>query len=81
MFFSFASCSKKEEKKPDDIPETTAYSEPETTLAVSPDVSESETEVNPEESTAPAEETSAPADDPSQWTNEQIIEFYKAAAT
>ncbi len=79
MAFSFTSCSKKEET-PDNIPETNGYSEPETTLAPSPDVTESVSSETAEETTAVEQSTSALADDPSQWTNEQIIDFYKKAA-
>ena len=84
MLLAFTACS-------DDKNEETAG----TTAAITqdgeenaPDVTESEntdsgsTDVsaNGEDSTATSEESTAPLADPSTWTNEEIVEFYKAAA-
>lgn len=79
MVFSFASCNKKDEI-PDNIPETKSYSDPETTVALSSDSTETTNAENDEKTTEAEESTSALIDDPSQWTDEEIINFYKKAA-
>ena len=82
MIFALASCG--DEKQTDSPSATESYSEEvQTTLA------EETPDVQPEETTASeiageaAEETTTAVDaaaDPSQWTNEEIVDFYKKAA-
>lgn len=83
MLFAFAACK---DNTSDETVTTTSStveivettSQPEETSAVVP----SENTDVTEESTTAAETTTVPvSDDPSEWTNEEIIEFYKAAAT
>lgn len=79
MAFSFASCDKKQEK-PDDTPETNSYSKPETTDTLLPNYTENTgAEVTTSISSDVTNTTLSP-DDPSEWTKEEIIEFYKKAA-
>lgn len=78
MLFAFASCS--DDKKDDDVKtELVTDSEGEyVTEIVTEAPSESGTESSTEGTTlAPV---SLPSDDPSAWTDEEIVEFYKAAA-
>lgn len=86
FIFAFASCKKGEDNNDDVRTELVTDSEGE---AVTDNEGEYVTEIVTQ---APSnEETStegttlapvtAPSDDPSAWTDEQIIEFYKAAAT
>lgn len=79
MAFSFASCDKKQEK-PDDIAETNRYSEPETTDTLLPDYTENTSADVSATISSDVTNTTLSADDPSQWTKEEIIEFYKKAA-
>ncbi len=81
MIFAFAACGKND--KPDDA-QTTANVEQQGTSAESnvPVTNENgEAVTNAEGQTEIATETPSLPDDPSQWTDEQIVEFYKAAAT
>ena len=81
MIFAFAACGKNE--KTDDA-QTTANVEQQGTSAESnvPVTNENgEAVTNAEGQTEIATETPSLLDDPSQWTDEQIVEFYKAAAT
>lgn len=82
MLFAFAACKDNASDETttttsaDEIVETT--SRPEETSAVVP----SENTDVTSETTTSAEETTLPLSaDPSQWTNDEIIEVYKAAAT
>ena len=79
MFLSFVSCNSKNNTQPDTT-ESTSLTDP----AVSethgnPSVSESNTTEIPE-NTSNVSETSAVSSDPSEWTKEEIIDFYKEAA-
>lgn len=82
MIFALASCGGEKQTDSPSVTESNSE-EVQTTLA------EETPDVQPEETTAPeiageaAEETTTVLDaaaDPSQWTNEEIIEFYKNAA-
>lgn len=79
MFLSFVSCNSKNNTQPDTT-ESTSLTDP----AISethgnPSVSESNTTEIPE-NTSNVSETSAVSSDPSEWTKEEIIDFYKEAA-
>ena len=79
MFLSFVSCNSKSNTQPDTT-ESTSLTDP----AISethgnPSVSESNTTEIPE-NTSNVSETSAVSSDPSEWTKEEIIDFYKEAA-
>lgn len=79
MLIAFAACGAKN----DEIPETTESTSYEETQAVeTSEKTDDSTEVlidEPTSSTDVTESTTALAD-PSEWTNEEIIEFYKKAA-
>ncbi len=83
MIFVFASCNN-DNNNPEETQTTAANVEKQET----PSENNSEPATNnngevPTNTENPSEAVSEPvslADDPSQWTNEQIIEFYKAAA-
>ncbi len=83
MLLSFAACG--ETKKPDNNPTTDAATQDadvQTTDSTQTQAPETQTTADGETVTADpttAETTTAPAD-PSTWTKEQIIEYYKAAA-
>lgn len=85
MLLAFTACS---DDKNEETAGTTAAAITESGEENAPDVTESEntdsgsTDVssNGEDSTATSEESTAPLTDPSTWTNEEIVEFYKAAA-
>ena len=85
MLFSFAACGNKTETTETTNPDVTEVAgnvtaEKETVTFVDENgevVVADTTEVS-EETTAP--EVTMPSDDPSTWTTEQIVEFYKAAA-
>ncbi len=92
MLFAFASC-KDNADNPQNTPVAVTDSKGETVTNNAGEVltkpADTEISVNAEESTAGAETTAPettlapvtiPASDPSEWTNEEIIEFYKAAA-
>lgn len=77
MAFSFASCGKKDDL-PTTIPQTDDYSETET-------IQEPADIITAESSTAESTDTSGTtavtvAADPSEWSKEEIIDFYKKAA-
>lgn len=83
MVFAFAACNKND-NKPEETKPTETVSQQET---VSDKTEVPVTDANGENVT-PSENQSEVAsepvslpDDPSQWTTEQIVEFYKAAAT
>ena len=81
MIFAFAACNK-EEPKPDETISTTAAQQEnsaENTEIPSADVNGETVEPTEGASEVATEPVSLPAD-PSTWTDEQIIEFYKAAA-
>lgn len=79
MFLSFVSCNSKNNVQPDTT-ESTSLTDP----AVSethgnPSVSGTNT-TELSENTSNVSETSAVSSDPSEWTKEEIIDFYKKAA-
>lgn len=81
MIFAFAACGKDE--KPDEAQTTANVEQQDTPTENSePMTNENgETVTNAEIPSELASELVSLPDDPSQWTDEQIIEFYKAAAT
>ncbi len=88
MLVAFAACNKNSGEdtttttlsESDNVSETQAA---ETTVAdLTTEPASENTTVDSSETTAAAETTTvAPSDDPSKWTDEEIIAFYKAAAT
>ncbi len=84
MTFAFASCG--EEKQASDLTTTAIPVQEETTDAAEevtvPDTEENTEAVTENTSDISEESTTAPQTitDPSQWTNEEIIDFYKNAA-
>ncbi len=82
MVFAFAACNKND-NKPDETKPTETVSQQETPSENNdaPSTNGSgETVTSSENQSEPASELVSLPDDPSQWTDEQIIEFYKAAA-
>lgn len=82
MILTFTACG--EEKKPDE--QTTGRTEISEVItdSVSTDLTETEAETEttePDEEESSTEEETTLSADPANWTDEQIVEFYKAAAT
>lgn len=81
MIFVFASCNN--DKNPDETLTTTNAQQQEMPSENNGEPSTNgnvETVTNAENQSEPVSELISLPDDPSQWTDEQIIEFYKAAA-
>lgn len=81
MVFAFAACNN--DKKPEETQTTANVEQQENPSENNGELSTDANgeNVNPSESQSePASELVSLPDDPSQWTDEQIIEFYKAAA-
>ena len=90
MLISFTACGKNTEKETTTVPDSTSYSQtpeadipekitktaiPENTDVDTSDVSTDTTDISGEATTAVQA-----AANPSQWTNEEIVDFYKKAA-
>ncbi len=87
MLVAFAACSKNGGEdttttatQSDNISETQAVETTDADLTTEP-ASESTTADSSETTTAAETTTAVPSDDPAKWTDEEIIAFYKAAAT
>lgn len=82
MVFAFAACNKNDNKPEETKPtETVSQQETPSENNDAPSTNGSgETVTSSENQSEPASELVSLPDDPSQWTDEQIIEFYKAAA-
>ncbi len=80
MVFAFASCNN--DKKPEETQTTTVEQDTPSGNSNEPSTNNNgETVTSAENQSEPSSELASLPDDPSQWTDEQIIEFYKAAAT
>lgn len=78
MLVSFASCNAKKDPQPEDV-KTDPVTETQYINAENTNLS-AEITTDDTTGTSDVSETSALPDDPSQWTKEEIIEFYKKAA-
>lgn len=80
ILISFASCDAKEDETPETTTENAEITE--TQPEKTPDITEvpGENTTDNTADTSDVSETSALSDDPSQWSKEEIIEFYKKAA-
>lgn len=87
MLVSFTACGKNTEKETTTVPDSPSYSQTpeadipeETTEAALPDNTEAAETSDVAEETTDTVSTVYKAADPSQWTAEEIVEFYKNAA-
>jgi hypothetical protein len=87
MLVSFTACGKNTEKETTTVPDSPSYSQTpeadipeETTEAALPDNTEATETSDVAEETTDTVSTVYKAADPSQWTAEEIVEFYKNAA-
>ena len=87
ILISFTACSKNTEEETITVPDLTSYSQTpeanvpeETTKTAIPEIPEINTSEISTETTTESLTAVQAADDPSQWTKEEIIDFYKKAA-
>ncbi len=87
ILISFTACSKNTEEETITVPDLTSYSQTpeanvpeETTKTAIPEIPEINTSEISTETTTESLTAVQAADDPSQWTKEEIIDFYKIAA-
>ena len=88
MLISFTACGEKAEEETTTVPDSPSYSQitesntpEETTKAEVTEITDTKTSELSTETTAAAETTAVhTSTDPSQWTKEEIIDFYKKAA-